>query len=102
MRYCEYTTNNSDGYPLYVVHFPSGIILTGADSIRTTCAGAVSDALAINISISFFDMFAPPPPPLAAFLFFAVWMPKLAKTHVNTEAINVGSIFFCGKFGIAT
>ena len=78
----------------------SGIILTGPCSIRTICAGAVSDALAINISISFLDMFAPPP--LAAFLFFAVWMPKLAKTPVNTEAINVGSIFFCGKFGIAT
>ena len=43
-------------------------------------------------------MFAPPPP-AEAFLFFAVWMP-MDKTPVNTEAINVGSIFFCGKFGM--
>ena len=35
----------------------------------------------------------------SSILFFAVWMPKLAKTPVNTEAINVGSIFFVGSLG---
>ena len=43
-----------------VLHFESGTIFTGADSILMVCAGAVSDALAIRNSISFLDMLALP------------------------------------------
>ena len=61
------------------------------------CAGAVFAAFSISFSISAFDIggacFAAAP----LSLFFAVWIPKLARTPVKTLAMKVGSMFSEGS-----
>ena len=80
-------------------HYPflggtEGARTIGACSILIVCAGAVFAAFSIIISISFFDIFAPP---LDADLplFLPASTPKVASTPVKTEAMKVGSILSC-------